>query len=879
MDTKGGVHVLLFIFLTLFVSLSSAGQSPHNGSSSKSYAGLMSGPMTVSADVTRSYGQLPLGFEPNVGQTDPQVQFLAHGKGYELFLTEREAVLALQDSTPTRPLPGRRADFLRAWRKRRGLATSSVLRIRPLEGNQHARIIGTNELSGKSNYFIGNDPKNWRTDVPTYARVKYEEVYPGVDLTFYGDHRRLEWDVIVAPGADPGQVAFHIDGSRTMRIDAQGNLHISVGAGEVELKKPIVYQQEAGVRREVQGRYALIAGHNVRFRVGAYDPSTPLIVDPALDYSTYLGGSADEFGSSIAVDSNGDAYVAGSTGSTNFPTTSNSIEPKAPAGIGTGAVFVTQLNPTGTSVLYSTYIGGNNGEGGFGIALDSASPPDVYVTGYTCSTNFPTTSNAYLPTFTPPVCNGSGGTGFVTEFNPAVSGAGALKYSTYLGGNGAEIGEAIAVDANKNIYVTGFTYSTSFPVTSGAFQSTNKGGGTLDNAFVTRLNPSISGSGSLIYSTYLGGAGNQTNSLGDEGFGIAVDSASNVYITGDTASANFPTTASAFMATAPAGVANQTGFVARINTALAGAQSLVYSTFLGGATSDAGNGIALGPQNVAYVVGNTSSSNFPVTAGAYQTTAPGGVSGLGVSFLSLVNTSQSNTSSLVYSTFWGGNTGDYGGSITVDSSGNAYIGGSTYSSNFPVTTGAFQTTMKGPCTGFLSELMPSGNGSADLIYSTFFDGTESATTCDNLAVGVYALALDSTNNAYLTGATGATDFPVSPSNAFQTSLKSIPDAFIAKFSVTPKILPVPSISSLSRSFGTTGTAVTIWGSDFGMFQGTSTITFGSVVAGIASWSSTSIVAYVPSGEAPGIVDVAVQTSIAKSNTVPFTVVTNTTGCP
>jgi hypothetical protein len=825
----------------------------------------------------KAYDKLPLSFATNLGQTDAEVSFTAEGDGYNMFLTRHGVLLALRQSgLPSVPLKDPRSlrgDFLRG-RGRRISAASAVLGLNVPGASLGVAIVGMDELPGKNNYFIGNDSKKWRTGVPTYSRVKYQQIYPGVDLVFYGNPQRLEYDFIVAPHADPSQLSLSFGGASKVRIDSEGNLRVSICGGEVVLRKPIIYQQNNKIRHEITGGY-ILEGHNTaRFEIGPYDHDKTLVVDPVLDYSTYLGGSSDEFGFGIAVDSNGDAFVAGQTASRDFPTTSHAIQ-TANNSSGGGTVFVTEINPTGTGILYSTYLGGSTSEQALRIALDSSSPANVYITGLTCSNNFPTTSNAYLPTLTPAACTGtSGGAGFATKFNPALSGLSALIYSTYLGGNGGsssggDAGESIAVDATGNMYVAGATYSTNFPTTSGAFQGVNHGGGNSENAFVSRIDPTKSGAASLVYSTYLGGSSN------DIAFGIAVDSSGNAYITGEASSTDFPTTASAFLQTYP-GVNSLPAFVARLDTTASGSASLVYSTYLGGSQNGGDTGaydISLGPSNVAYVTGFTLDADYPVTPGAYLTSS----SLANVATLSLIDTSKAGANSLTYSTFLGGSqgNGDAGTGLKADSQGNAYIAGYTFSSTFPVTSGAYQTSFAGCATGFVSKLMPSGNGSSDLAYSTFFGGTEPSSSCTNSTFGTLDIALDSNNNVYVAGVTAATNFPVSPGNAYQTALNGPSDAYVAKLSLSSNP-PLPTITSLSVRSGTTGTSVTISGTNFNMNQGSGTVTFGGANAFVDSWSSTSIVVLVPSEGTPGSVHVVVHTSSGASNSKTFSVIPSIT---
>ncbi|MBI2829078.1 MAG: SBBP repeat-containing protein, partial [Acidobacteria bacterium] len=440
----------------------------------------------------------------------------------------------------------------------------------------------------------------------SYARVRYESVYPGVDLVYYGNQRQLEYDFVVAPGADPGAIKLAFEGARSIERDASGNLILRTAGGDLRMHKPVVYQEVGGVKRLIPGRYVVASKQQVGFHVAAYDRSKPLVIDPVLVYSTFLGGSGNDFGFRIAVDSAGNAYVTGGTDSTNFPGPGGIAAPKlgsSAKGAG-GDVFVTKLNPAGTALVYSTYLGGSGNDGGIGIAVDSAG--NAYVTGTTNSADFPTTLGAFDVTF-----NGVQDV-FVTKLNPAGS---ALVYSTYLGGSGFERPNGIAVDSAGNAYVMGRTTSTistnpllNFPTTAGAFQTIAPGGDAFNpqDVFVTKLNPAGS---ALVYSTFLGGNRN------DEGVGMAVDSAGNAYVTGFTTSTNFPTTAGAFAGTLGG---PQDAFVTKLDAA---GSDLVYSTYLGGSGGSLGIGIAVDSAGNAYVTGQAF-SNFPTTASAFQATQP-----------------------------------------------------------------------------------------------------------------------------------------------------------------------------------------------------------------------------------------------------------------
>lgn len=767
-----------------------------------------------------AYGKLPLSFEENVGQTAHEVRYVSHGAGYELFLTPQEAVLSLPDPATYDLSPLHRFKTLQAMHAALRARMMTAVRVGFEGANAAPQINATDRLVKKTNYFIGNDPTKWHTGVASYARVKYADLYPGVDMVFYGNQRRLEFDFVVAPGADPKNIRLKIQGARRLRISPRGDVVLSVAGRELALQKPVIYQMLKGERHEIAGGYALTKKNRVTFSVPDYDRSEPLILDPVLNYSTYLGGSLGttvspspvgtgiDQGFGIAVDAAGNAFVAGTTYSTNFPTTAaNAFKPGPLASNPSGAVFVTEMNPTGTAEIYSTYLTGSTGDVATAIALDSSGK--IYVTGQSFSSDFPTTSNAFKQSPNPTDING---TTFVSKIDPTLVGAASLVYSSYIGGTSGDFGNGIAADASGNAYVTGITFSPAgtggtlnslltFPVLN-AFQAapTNNARG---NAFLTRIDTTKSGNASLIYSTYLGGAGanaTMTGSLGfaDQGFGVAADSSSNAYIVGATTSTDFPTngTLAANQATSPAGNTKGTAFVTRIDTTKSGAASLAYSTYLGGQTQELGLGIALGPNNVAYATGTTHSTNFPtMPAGAFQTTnkASGGV---GTAFVTLIDTGVAGGASLKYSTYLGGSSNDVGASIRADGAGNAYVVGATSSSSFPITAGALQPVYPGGLSdGFVSKLNPAGGGASDLLYSTFFGGNGAGHD------QAFAVALDTTNppNVLITGETFSTaaSFPVFPSTAFQKTLKGTSDAFIAKLTLIPTL----AISPTSLAFG------------------------------------------------------------------------------
>jgi hypothetical protein len=690
--------------------------------------------------VQRGYGQLPLSFEANQGQADERVQFLAHGDGYSLFLTRTEAVLALFGTadpvaTGVQPMPAARNG---ASQPRRG----SVLRMTLIGGNPATPAIGVDELPGKSHYFVGNDPKQWRSNVPTYGQVRFAGVYPGVDLVYYGNQRQLEYDFVVGPGADPSTIQLGFAGAERMEIDAQGELTLQTSGGDVRWRKPVAYQEVGGRRQTVDAHYVRKGTEAVGFAVSHFNPGLPLVIDPVLVYSTYLGFGASA--TSITVDASGSAYVTGSASS--FPTTSGAFRPNP---ILASDAIVAKLNPAGNALIYATYLGGNgNSDGGTGIAVDASG--HAYVTGRTNSTNFPTTLNAYDNTVA------GVADAFLTKLDPSGS---ALLYSTYLGGGGNERGQGVAADSAGYAYVTGFTESTDFP-TQNAPQTTLSG---TRDAFVTKLDTTLAGLASLVYSTYLGG------SLEENGFGntnqlgaIAVDGSGHVYVTGSTDSDNFPTV-NAFQTTLLGGFnPNVNAYVTKIDPSLSGPPSLIFSTYLGTGGSETGTGIAVDASGSAYVTG--AAWSVPTTAGAFQVASAG-------SSDAFVTKLTPDGSSLVYSTYLGGSTQDLAFAIAVDPSGFAYVTGYTFSTNFP-TVNAVQASPAGPVGGldaFVTKLTLDGSG---LVYSTYLGGSGND--------AALAIAAGASGAAYVAGTTNSTNFPLA--NPFQ-GIGGVPSsAFVSKIS-------------------------------------------------------------------------------------------------
>ena len=760
-----------------------------------------------------NYGKLPLSFELNEGQADAGVKFLSRGRGLTLFLTSSEATLELQrTSVVRRPLSVVRTRKLGARSARdstmfsggpttdHGPRTADVLRLRLDSANQNAVVTGVQELPGKVNYFIGNDPKKWRTNVPTYAKVRYHNVYPGVDLEYYGNQGgQLEYDFIVASGADPSAIVLDVGAGLVpalgrpqgspLRIDANGDLEIAAKGGEIRFHKPQVYQEQSTfdspqltvqnetrkpkvvnrqstvVHRQFrEGHFSLDAQNRVHFALGPYDHAKPLVIDPVLSYSTYLGGSGNDYGYAIAVDSSGNAYVTGQTASVDFPT----AKPLQSSLNGMANAFVSKLNATGSALVYSTYLGGHGIDGGHGIAVESLG--NVYVGGITSSTNFPTVHPIQASNNSPAL-----GTGFVAKLNVLGS---TLLYSTYLGGSGGDNGgdavNALGVDSSGETLVTGKTFSTDFPTVNPLQASNNSPAN--GNGFVAKLNEFGS---ALVYSTYLGGSG------GDGVNGIALDLAGNAYLTGYTQSEDFPTV-NPLQATLK-GPSN--AFVAELNSA---GSALVYSTYLGGSGSDQGNAIAVDASGNAYVSGYTGSTNFP-TVNPLQATNKGAAPLTQNAFVSKLNPAGA---ALVYSTYLGGSVEESASGIGVDFSGNAYLVGDTWSKDFPTvnpvqstnhSTGAGGGTA---VTAFVTELNAAGSA---LVYSTYLGGS-----VQENASGV---AVGTGGNAYLTGNTWSPDFPTV--NPLQLANKNAqqpgPTAFVAELSPGPA--PALSFSPSVLNFG------------------------------------------------------------------------------
>jgi uncharacterized protein (TIGR03437 family) len=689
-------------------------------------------PPAAKSGAISGYGSLPLSFEAR-----DDAQFIARGPGYTFGLKAAEATLQLHPQ-------------------------SSVLRMKLAGADPAPKSEALEPLPGKVNYFIGADPQTWRAGVPTYAKVRYQSVYPGIDLVYYGNQRQIEYDFIVAPGADSRVIEMGFDGADRIEVDAQGDLVLHTAGGTVRQHKPLIYQEIHGERYNVDGSYTIrnpqstIRNQSVGFQVGDYDASIPLVIDPVLAYSTFFGSSgAEDIPASIAVDAAGQIYLAGTTGVGDFPT----ANPAQGNLKGKSDVFIAKLNAAGNGLVYSTYLGGSNeGQGadiGFGIAVDGAG--NAYVTGATSASDFPVTA-AFQSAIKGPV------DAFITKLNPN----GAIVYSTYIGGSGAELGFGIAVDSASAPYLVGTTSSND--LLTGTRSLTDDGATSVEeagaaagpeqtglrgpsDAFVIKLSPSGT---ARVYGRYIGGSGPEL------GLAIAVDASFSAYITGLTTSRDLPTS----NPLQPSyGGGDTDGFVTKLS---ANGSTLLYSTYLGGSGNEnhiflqqipfPGAAIAVDNSGNAYVAGTTTSSNFPT-----RNPAQPSFGGLVDAYVAKISAAGN---ALVYSTFLGGSDEEIGLDLAVDATGAAYVTGSVLSTNFPLGN-PLQSSLSGAADAFITKLNAAGNA---FDYSTYFGGGS-----EELASGI---AVDTAGNAYVFGLTASSDYPTA--QPMQSSLRGAADTFIAK---------------------------------------------------------------------------------------------------
>lgn len=771
------------------------------------------------AKISRRFAELPLEFAKNEGQFNAQIKFAARGQEYSTFLTSGGATIELE-TRKSEIRSQNEKDRLRPVVSRQFLDRPEVLQLRLAAANRAAKVFGLDKQSGKANYFIGKYSQKWRTNVPLFSRVEYASVYRGIDLIFHGNQQRLEFDFVLVPGADARSIRLRIEtpGSKSGKrkakgedqktkfekrktatdkeriptpdhkpkfsIAMKGDLVIKTPGGDVRFLKPIAYQpvnkfstahdSELATKnlKPVRARFVLLPNNEVGFKLGNYDRSRPLVIDPVLDYSSYFGGTGFDEAAGIAVDAAGYAYIAGYTTSADLPVASplqssygggscnNDMSPSP-----CFDAFVAKLNSRGTGLVYATYLGGNGDDRATGIAVNSLG--EVFVAGYTGSADFPV-ANALQGAI------GGGTCGSITNPYPCydafvakLSASGSsLVYSTYLGGSGDDYATGVAIDSSLDAYITGFSSGGNFPLTSGSMQP-SFGGGSYD-AFVAKINAAGS---SLLYSTFLGGSNE------DRASAIAVDSSGSAYVTGQTDSSDFPVQ-SAFQSSYGGGSCGCfDAFVTKLNPTGAAA---VYSTYLGGTGGDYGNGIAVDSSGEAYVAGWTTSADFPVTSGAFQRSY-GGSDDVFVTKLNAAG------NALLYSTYFGGIDPEVANGIALDSSGDALITGNAYGVGLPALN-PLQSADNGYYDAFVAALNPSGSG---LLYATWLGGSG-----DDFG---NAIAADSSGNAYVAGGTFSTDFPTTPGSLASSYAGGAYDAFVAK--IAPANAPGLSVIPDPVTFG------------------------------------------------------------------------------
>ncbi|MCL4298835.1 MAG: SBBP repeat-containing protein [Anaerolineae bacterium] len=720
------------------------------------------GPPLAQEDVTSSAKQqdilsydIPLYFEANQGQVSAtDVKFIARGNGYFMAATPSGLILNLREPNDKE---------------------AAVIQVTLDGANPDVQMTGLEQQPGVSNYLIGNDPAGWRTGIPNYGRVQYEQVWPGIDLVLYGSQKLLEYDFIVTPSIDPAQVKMSFDGADWLEIDPNGDLVIGVSDNEIRQKAPIIYQEVNGERRSVEGGFVL-SNQQVSFWVGEYNRTLPLVIDPVLVYSTFLGGSNEDYPRQIAVDSAGNAYIAGYTYSSNFPTTPGAYQTS-----GSFTDFITKLNPTGSALVYSTYI---NAGDIYVLAVDSGG--NAIIAG-SATFGIPTTAGAYDTALSGPE------DGYVIKLNSTGS---ALVYGTYLGGSNWDDIRALAIDSSGAVYVTGFTNG-GFPVTAGAYDTTYNGG--LEDIYVAKLNSTGS---TLVYSTYVGG------SLVESPSAIAVDGSNNVYVSGLVQYNSFPTTAGAYDTTFNGATDI---FAVKLN---ATGSALLYGTYLGGSADEYVSDMKVDGSGNLYLFGDTPSSNFPTTSGAYDRTLNSGYA----TYLTKLGPSGS---ALVYSTYLeGANAQTNGNALSIDASGNAYVAGSVYASSanasFPTTLGAYDMSLGATYSHdvFVTKFNPSGSA---LLYSTLF-GSENdseqtvdmvtTNSGDMLVLGqAYEANIPTTAGAYDTSYNGSSDgfvFKLHPDNS--PTISAIVDQ------ITDEDTPTGPLSFTIADMETAASSLTISGS-------------------------------------------------------------------
>jgi len=704
------------------------------------------------SDIAKAYSRLPLSFEVNQGQAGAKTKFLARGNGYNVLLRPAEAEIRLR-----RPKSGRLLGAL-AEKEKGGQPERTSVKMRLIGANPNAAGRSEKKLAGVSHYLRGRNESSWLRNIPNFAQVRFDEVYPGVDVVYYGNQRQLEHDFIVRPGADPKRVKLEFDGADALWVDDEGNLAVSTPNGTLGLQKPLVYQDVEGARQHIEAEYLLADSGTVSFRIGEYDTDRPLVIDPVLLWGTFLGGSGLDQGNGIALDPENFVYVAGSTDSVNFPTTPGSYQPVKAA---LTDAFLCKLNEDGTELIYSTYLGGSGQDYGTDVAVDTAGRP--FLCGATSSPDFPVVAPSGAEP-AQPVYGGGPSDAFVSRFTADGSG---LFYSTFLGGYkppkvvaSEEIAYGIAVDGPGNVFVCGTTQGTDYHVVS-PIQGLYGGGPT--DGFVTGLDVL----GRISFSTYLGGGpanygGNTDYGAGvDVPYGIDVDPLGYVYIAGSTSSRNFPVFNNLQAVNRSKRPTDSDGWVAKM---VPSGQKFVWCTYLGGMNDDKIFDVAADEIGNAYVTGYTRSNNFPISK---KEPAPfrGTPVGKDDAFVTKIDAAGFQ---MIYSTYLGGTGDDYGRGIAVGPNGIAYVTGYTSSDDFPVTR-AMQKHFGGLYDTFVTKL---DSTASHLIYSGYFGGND-----QDYGNGI---ALDSDGDAYIVGTTLNATFPATTLSVQNKYGGGVSDAFVAK---------------------------------------------------------------------------------------------------
>ncbi|MFN3325324.1 MAG: SBBP repeat-containing protein [Bryobacteraceae bacterium] len=737
---------LILLALTVFPATSSAAGAP-------------------AAKASELLDQLPLRFEPNTGHLSGDVRFISRTPEFNLYLTETGAAFALPHSGDS--------------------GKASIFRMELPGANPHPKTEGLAPLPSRSSYFLGNRPERWSRNVLHFEKVLYREVFPGIDLVYYGKDSRLEYDFVVAPGADPRLIRMRFEGPERLRVDESGALVMESGRLALQQLRPVVFQEDAArkERREIEGRYVLLAHNEVGFALGAYDATRPLVIDPVLVHSSYVGGSERDMIAGVGVDKHGYIWVAGNTRSLNLPLAGDPIRHEFNFN---QDLFVAKLDPRRdgpAALVYATYIGGSGADQVRGVHVD----PDgrVYMTGETASFDFPLGGNAWRTGN-----EGSLRNAFVTKVDTLGNeGEFALVYSSYLGGSETDVGTAITADASGKIYVVGYTTSPDFPIAGGPVQPNGRGG---FDAFLSIFDPSLPSAETLVYSTYFGGDST------DVALGVAVDAQGHPYFTGYTFSSDFPVEGDPFQSWHAGG---GDAFLVKLDLSKPGLDALVYGTYFGGTSHDVAYAIALDPAGNIYLTGYTHSLDLPVTAGAYRTNRAG-MSDVFVARLSLRETSRAQ---LTWSTYLGGASSDVAFGIALDSAGKVLVTGYTYSPDFPLRGEAVQTHNRGGAgDAFLARLDPEAQGQESLLYSTYFGGI--------FGDAGYGVAVDQSNGmVYVAGATLSPDIPVGGTSA-RNHLAGLEDGFIAGFDLCQfSVAPGPGAGAIGANGGTGGILVTTAG--------------------------------------------------------------------